>query len=96
MPVRVDTSTARPHLARCREIASHLVIRTGKKRGQHPAPATVMRMLRDRDEQAAVLASARRAGGNQSWVLDQCHAGQERQTDKHAIRADRWRAAASE
>ncbi|MEU6511088.1 hypothetical protein [Streptomyces sp. NPDC046942] len=35
------------------EIASRLVIRTGKKRGRHPAPATVMRMLREHDEQAA-------------------------------------------
>lgn len=37
-----------------REIASRLVIRTGKKRGRHSAPATVMRMLREHDE-AAVL-----------------------------------------
>jgi DNA invertase Pin-like site-specific DNA recombinase len=36
-----------------REIASRLVIRTGKKRGQHPSPATVMRMLREHDEQTA-------------------------------------------
>ncbi|MCX4704386.1 recombinase family protein [Streptomyces sp. NBC_01373] len=36
-----------------REIASRLVIRTGKKRGQHPSAATVMRMLREHDEQAA-------------------------------------------
>lgn len=36
-----------------REIASRLVIRTGKKRGQQPAPATVMRMLREHDEQTA-------------------------------------------
>ncbi|MFE5666032.1 hypothetical protein ACFQ7W_19095 [Streptomyces niveus] len=33
-----------------REIASRLVIRTGKKRGQPPAPATVMHMLREHDE----------------------------------------------
>ncbi len=33
-----------------REITSRLVIRTGKKRGRHPAPATVMRMLREHDE----------------------------------------------
>jgi len=32
-----------------REIASRLVIRTGKKRGRHPSPATVMRMLREHD-----------------------------------------------
>lgn len=40
-----------------REIASRLVIRTGKKRGQHPSPATVMRMLREHDEQAAAASA---------------------------------------
>ena len=35
-----------------REIAERLVISTGKKKGQHPSAATVMRMLRDRDEKA--------------------------------------------
>jgi DNA invertase Pin-like site-specific DNA recombinase len=34
-----------------RDIASRLVITTGKKKGQHPSPATVMRMLREHDEQ---------------------------------------------
>ncbi|MGI3226530.1 hypothetical protein ACRJ4B_24460 [Streptomyces sp. GTA36] len=34
-----------------REIAAKLVITTGKKKGQHPSPATVMRMLREHDEQ---------------------------------------------
>ncbi|MFI7014625.1 recombinase family protein [Streptomyces sp. NPDC050164] len=34
-----------------RDIASRLVITTGKKTGQHPSPATVMRMLREHDEQ---------------------------------------------
>ncbi|MET7930991.1 recombinase family protein [Streptomyces sp. NPDC005373] len=34
-----------------REIAARVVIRTGAKRGQHPSPATVMRMLREHDEQ---------------------------------------------
>jgi hypothetical protein len=29
-----------------RDIAARLVIATGKKKGQHPSPATVMRMLR--------------------------------------------------
>ena len=33
-----------------RDIAARLVISTGKKKGQHPSPATVMRMLRDHDE----------------------------------------------
>ena len=32
-----------------REIAARLVIATGKKKGQHPSPATVLRMLRDPD-----------------------------------------------
>lgn len=40
-----------------REIAARLVIRTGKKRGEYPSPATVMRMLRERDEQAAAAES---------------------------------------
>lgn len=34
-----------------RNIAAKLVITTGKKKGQHPSPATVMRMLREHDEQ---------------------------------------------
>ncbi|MEU6400722.1 recombinase family protein [Streptomyces cinnamoneus] len=41
-----------------RDIAKRLVITSGKKKGQHPSPATVMRMLREHDEQAAALASA--------------------------------------
>ena len=36
-----------------RDIAGRLVISTGKKKGQHPSPATVMRMLREHDEKAA-------------------------------------------
>jgi DNA invertase Pin-like site-specific DNA recombinase len=36
-----------------RDIASRLVIATGKKKGQHPSPATVMRMLREHDEKTA-------------------------------------------
>ena len=35
-----------------RDIAGRLVIATGKKKGEHPSPATVMRMLREHDEQA--------------------------------------------
>jgi len=38
-----------------RDIATRLVISTGKKKGQHPSPATVMRMLRDHDEKAAMV-----------------------------------------
>ncbi|MEU1628270.1 hypothetical protein ABZ746_23655 [Streptomyces sp. NPDC020096] len=30
---------------------------TGAKKGQHPSPATVMRMLREHDEQATTAAS---------------------------------------
>ena len=39
-----------------RGIAARLVISTGKKKGQHPSPATVMRMLRDHDAEAAAAA----------------------------------------
>jgi DNA invertase Pin-like site-specific DNA recombinase len=34
-----------------RDIAARLIITTGTKKGQHPSPATVMRMLREHDEQ---------------------------------------------
>lgn len=36
-----------------RDIAARLAITTGKKKGRHPSPATVMRMLREHGEQAA-------------------------------------------
>ena len=36
-----------------RDIAARLVIATGKKKGQHPSPATVMRILREHDEKTA-------------------------------------------
>jgi hypothetical protein len=39
-----------------REMAARLVIGSGK--GQHPSPATVMRLLRDHDDKAAVAAAA--------------------------------------
>lgn len=39
-----------------RDIASRLVITTGKKKGQRPSAATVMRMLREHDQQAATTA----------------------------------------
>jgi DNA invertase Pin-like site-specific DNA recombinase len=43
-----------------RDIASKLVITKGKKRGQHPSPATVLRLLREHDEaKAAVPVPAR-------------------------------------
>ncbi|GGT56887.1 recombinase family protein [Streptomyces purpureus] len=41
-----------------RDIAARLVITTGKKKGQHPSPATVMRMLREHDEQTATAPGA--------------------------------------
>jgi hypothetical protein len=34
-----------------RDSAKRLVITQGKRKGQHPSPATVMRMLREHDEQ---------------------------------------------
>ncbi|MGV9849533.1 hypothetical protein ACWDWU_12255 [Streptomyces sp. NPDC003442] len=37
-----------------RDIAAKLVITTGKKKGERPSPATVMRMLREHDEQTAM------------------------------------------
>ena len=41
-----------------RDIAARLVISAGKKKGQHPSPATVLRMLRDHDEKAAAAVPA--------------------------------------
>jgi DNA invertase Pin-like site-specific DNA recombinase len=41
-----------------RDTAARLVIATGKKKGQHPSPATVMRMLRELDEKTAATAGA--------------------------------------
>jgi DNA invertase Pin-like site-specific DNA recombinase len=41
-----------------RDIAARLVIIKGKKKGQHPSPATVLRMRRDHDH-AAELTSAK-------------------------------------
>ena len=40
-----------------RDIAARLVIAVGKKKGQHPSPATVMRMLREHDEKTAAAAA---------------------------------------
>jgi len=36
-----------------RDIAAQLVITKGKKKGQHPSPATVLRLLREHDERTA-------------------------------------------
>ncbi|MFB6881802.1 hypothetical protein ACFCY8_13300 [Streptomyces noursei] len=38
-----------------RDIAKRLVITTGAKKGQHPSPATVMRMLREHGGHAAAI-----------------------------------------
>ncbi len=44
--------------ASLREIAAKLVITTGAKKGSHPSPATVMRMLRDHHETITAAAAA--------------------------------------
>jgi hypothetical protein len=41
-----------------RDIAGRLVIATGKKKGQHPSAATVLRMLREHDEKTAAAVPA--------------------------------------
>ncbi|MCX5097474.1 hypothetical protein OOK36_54435 [Streptomyces sp. NBC_00365] len=41
-----------------RDIAKRLVITTGEKRGRHPSPATVMRMLREHDEQTDAVSAS--------------------------------------
>jgi DNA invertase Pin-like site-specific DNA recombinase len=51
-----------------RDIAGRIVIATGKKRGQHPSPATVLRMLRDHDEKP-VLALPRSYRGKAATVV---------------------------
>ncbi|MEV0373762.1 hypothetical protein AB0I10_28815 [Streptomyces sp. NPDC050636] len=40
-----------------RDIAKKLVITTSKKKGQHPSPATAVRMLREHDEQMATASA---------------------------------------
>ncbi|MDX3113639.1 hypothetical protein [Streptomyces scabiei] len=39
------------------DIAERLVVTTGAKKGRHPSPATVTRMLHEHDEQAATAVS---------------------------------------
>jgi DNA invertase Pin-like site-specific DNA recombinase len=41
-----------------RDIAARLVITKGKKKGHHPSPATVLRMLREHDEAIATVATS--------------------------------------
>ncbi|AZS75495.1 resolvase [Streptomyces lydicus] len=43
-----------------RDIAKRIVITTGKKKRQHPSPATVMRMLREHDGQTSTAAEGTR------------------------------------
>ena len=47
----------RGHELSLRDIVGRLVIATGKKKGQHPSPATVLRMLREHDGKAAAAAA---------------------------------------
>ncbi|MFD4444420.1 recombinase family protein [Nocardia sp. NPDC058519] len=53
-----------------RDIAERLVITTGKKRGQHPSPATVMRLLRDHDQSMGGDAEHAHAVAELAAVLD--------------------------
>jgi DNA invertase Pin-like site-specific DNA recombinase len=41
-----------------RDIAARLVITTGKKKGQHPSPATVLRLLREHDDATTTASTA--------------------------------------
>ncbi|MFH8642306.1 recombinase family protein [Streptomyces goshikiensis] len=41
-----------------RDMAGRLVITTGAKKGQHPSPPTIMRMLREHDDKVAAAALA--------------------------------------
>ncbi|MFE3279936.1 hypothetical protein [Nocardia sp. NPDC059239] len=43
----------REHHHSLRDIAARLVITKGKKKGRHPSPATVLRLLRDHDHAAS-------------------------------------------
>jgi hypothetical protein len=61
MAARYRASQGSYAAASLREIAERLVISTGKKKGQHPSAATVMRMLRDHDEMSAT-------GVDQAWA----------------------------
>lgn len=47
-----------------RDIAARLVITTGKKKGRHPSPATVLRLLRDHDQ------ATEHAGGGSPAAAD--------------------------
>jgi len=58
-PSRVTSLPGAAQLAELslRDIAVRLVIATGKKKGQHPSPATVPRMLPEHDGKAAAAAA---------------------------------------
>jgi DNA invertase Pin-like site-specific DNA recombinase len=51
-----------------RDIASRLVIIKGKKKGQHPSAATVLRMLREHDETAAAALAQADSPGSEPEV----------------------------
>jgi hypothetical protein len=55
---RLDPEALRGQEMSLRDIAGRLVIATGKKKGRHPSPATVMRMLRQHDEKTAAAVAA--------------------------------------
>jgi len=55
---QLDPEALRGQEMSLRDIAGRLVIATGKKKGRHPSPATVMRMLRQHDEKTAAAAAA--------------------------------------
>lgn len=44
-----------------RDIAARLVITKGAKKGQHPSPAAVMRMVREHDERTAATTATQGA-----------------------------------
>ncbi len=44
-----------------RDIAAKLVITKGAKKGQHPSPSTILRLLREHDEQTMLAAAAESA-----------------------------------
>ncbi|MEV0639673.1 hypothetical protein AB0I77_33005 [Streptomyces sp. NPDC050619] len=55
-----------------RDFAARLVISKGAKKGQHPSPATVLRMLREHDEQVATAAHARAAKATGGLLVPWC------------------------
>ena len=52
-----------------RDIAARLVITRGKNKGQHPSPATVLRMLRGHGDNAAAAAGGGQLCSRRSLVI---------------------------